>query len=241
MDAQEELLVVEASPGSGRNAETREPLQGDSGRPASKSPPVSASGCQFTLEIYIRWLLWFSFDRMRSPAGGGGDRSVFRGAPGPLAQAGAPACPPSGGPAPGSSLFPSSTWSQLRADDFTSQTSCGSVSATCLPHIFPFRWAPGSTTFYRLPRLGGAESLSSGHQAARCRCGPCQARPQTSRRTHHPAPSLPCWSSAGYQGSLLGLGKPGPLDGVVCIPEGPSHARPAYTQAPSGPAGRKCE
>lgn len=126
-------------------------------------------------------------------------------------------------------------------DDFTSQTSCSSVSAMCLPDTFPFCWAPGSTTLYRRPRLGGAESLSSGHRAARCRCGPCQARPQTSRRTHHPAPSLPCWSSAGYRGSLLGPGKPGPLDGVVCIPEGPSHALPAYTQAPSGPAGRKYE
>ena len=144
MDAQEELLVVEASPGSGRNAETREPLRGDSERPASKSPPVSASGCQFMLEIYIRWHLWFSFDRMRSPAGGGGDRSVFRGAPGPLAQAGAPACPPSGGPAPGSSLeapgsslFPSSKWNQLRGPMILppKHLAVASVLCVCQTHF----------------------------------------------------------------------------------------------------------
>lgn len=160
---------------------------------------------------------------MRSSAGGA--RSVFcwacRGAPGRLAQAGAPACPPSRGPvpgssleAPGSALFPSSTWNQLRADDFTSKTSRGSVSAVCLPDAFPFCWARGSTTIYKLPRLGAAESLSSGHRAARCcRCGPHQVRPRTSCRTHHPSPSLPCQSLPGTGGACWAQGSQDPWTG----------------------------
>lgn len=135
---------MEASPGSGRNAEAREPLRGDNERPANKNSPVSASGCRFMLEIYIRWHLWFSFDRMRSPTGGSGDRSVFRGAPGPLAQAGAPVCPPSGGPAPGSSreapsssLFPSSTWNQLRGPMILppKHPAAASVLCVCQTHF----------------------------------------------------------------------------------------------------------
>lgn len=115
-------------------------------------------------------------------------------------------------PAPPSSLPPRGI--NYGDDDFTSKTSRGSVSAVCLPDAFPFCWARGSTTIYKLPRLGAAESLSSGHRAARCcRCGPHQVRPQTSCRTHHPSPSLPCQSLPGTGGACWAQGSQDPWTG----------------------------
>ena len=115
-------------------------------------------------------------------------------------------------PAPPSSLPPRGI--NYGGDDFTSKTSRGSDSAVCLPDAFPFCWARGLTTIYRLPQLGATESLSSGHRAACCcRCGPCQVRPRTSCRTHHPSPSLPCRSLTGTGGACWAQGSQDPWTG----------------------------